>query len=130
MELKKGTKGYDDEVEQILYDYFKRIKAIEAYNAQLSYYNKNKDNFNDEYRKCYEQEIDQIKRNMIALEFKNKSVDVLFTELDPESKMFLKLKYKENLGITIINRKLYMRTRTYYRKRRTVLDYFSKLIKQ
>lgn len=116
-----NSRNQDKKIENIIIAYYNDLSNIEAYESKIRYYNENKHMINCDIM----QQIEDIKKIIIEIKFKNKYLEEIINGLTSEEKKYLQLKYRSKLNVKQIENRLRIKERSYYRLRKRILDYLS-----
>ncbi|AAK80013.1 DNA-directed RNA polymerase specialized sigma subunit [Clostridium acetobutylicum] len=115
----------DKKVEQVLKEYYEDKINVQAYNSKLSYYNQYRNIIRDTK---HEQEIEGIKGKIAEINFKNKYLEQIITNLTLDEQKYIELKYRKNFSVIEIQDAMFIKERTYYRLRKKVIDHLKNLL--
>lgn len=116
----------DKKVENILRAYYEDQLNVQAYQSKLNYYDQYKSIINENIN--YEKEVESIKRKIAEINFKNKYLEQIIKNLTDDEQKYIECKYKRKLSVIEIQDEMFIKERTYYRIRKTVINHLKSLL--
>lgn len=123
----KMKKSFEDKkVENILRAYYEDQLNVQAYQSKLNYYDQYKSIINENIN--YQKEVESIKRKIAEINFKNKYLEQIIKNLTDDEQKYIECKYRRKLSVIEIQDEMFIKERTYYRIRKTVINHLKSLL--